>query len=175
VYRSGRIDDLGGWVTRSPILALAFGLVVISGVGLPGLVAFDARASLVSLALDGPVATLVFLGTFMPLAYYGRLLLVGLGRPARPPDPAAAGWGPRVERPDVTAPLAWVRTTWNVNRAFSAAVIAGLLGVLSLATSVGAFGGPAAAAGSASGVAGPFIAPGSVSSGEPSFRPIPTE
>jgi NADH-quinone oxidoreductase subunit N len=175
VYRSGRIDDLGGWVTRSPILALAFGLVVISGVGLPGLVAFDARASLVSLALDGPVATLVFLGTFMPLAYYGRLLLVGLGRPARPPDPAAAGWGPRVERPDVTAPLAWVRTSWNVNRAFSAAVIAGLLGVLSLATSVGAFGGPAAAAGSASGVAGPFIAPGSVSSGEPSFRPIPTE
>ena len=28
VFRSGRIDDLRGWAIRSPILAVAFGLVV---------------------------------------------------------------------------------------------------------------------------------------------------
>ncbi len=93
VFRSGRIDDLRGWVIRSPILAVAFALVVAAGVGLPGLVAFEARASLVSLALDGPIATLVLIGTFAPLAYYGRLLAVGLGRPARPLDPAT-DWRP---------------------------------------------------------------------------------
>lgn len=175
VYRSGRIDDLGGWLVRSPILALAFGLIVAAGVGLPGLVAFEARASLVSLALDGPIATLVFVGTFAPLTYYGRLVVVGLRRPARPPDPAV-GWRPRFERADLTAPLTWLRTTWDVNRAFSAAVIAGLLGVLALATSVGAFGGPAAAAGGPAIVEGPSesFAPQPIPSGEPSFRPIPT-
>ena len=36
VFRSGRIDDLRGWVMRSPILAVAFGLVVVAAVGLPG-------------------------------------------------------------------------------------------------------------------------------------------
>ena len=36
VFRTGRIDDLRGWVVRSPILAVAFGLIVVASVGLPG-------------------------------------------------------------------------------------------------------------------------------------------
>jgi formate hydrogenlyase subunit 3/multisubunit Na+/H+ antiporter MnhD subunit len=175
VFRTGRIEDLRGWVIRSPILAVAFGLVVLAGVGLPGLVAFEARSSLVSLALDGPIATLVLVGTFAPLTYYARLLAVGLGRPARPVDPAS-DWRPRLRRLDLTSPVGWLRTTWDLNRAFSTAVIAALLGVLALATSVGAFGGPAAAAGLPATVEGPAesSAPPPPASGQPSFQPIPT-
>ncbi|MGZ8437756.1 MAG: proton-conducting transporter transmembrane domain-containing protein [Candidatus Limnocylindrales bacterium] len=174
VFHSGRIDDLRGWVMRSPILAVAFGLVVIAAIGLPGLLAFEARASLVSLALDGPVATLVFVATFAPLTYYARLLVVGLGRPSRPEPPT--DWRPHVLRLDLTSPVAWARSTWDLNRAFSAAVIATLLGVLALATSVGAFGGADAAAAVPSGLEGPSVSftPQPVASGEPSFQPIPT-
>ncbi len=175
VFRSGRIDDLRGWVLRSPILAAAFVLVVVASVGLPGLVAFEARASLVSLALDGPAEPLVLIATFAPLTYYARLLAVGLGRPVRPPE-RMGDWRPRLERLDVTSPVAWARSTWDLNRAFSAAVIAALLGVLALATSVGAFGGTDAAAAIPATLEGPTesFAPPPLASGEPSFQPIPT-
>ncbi|MEA2609437.1 MAG: NADH-quinone oxidoreductase subunit [Chloroflexota bacterium] len=185
-FGTGRTPDLGGWAIRSPILAIAFGLIVIAGVGLPGLAAFDARSSLVRLALDGPAASMVLLGTLAPLAYYGRLLVIGLGRPSGATRPAdrAIEWRPRARRPDLTSPGAWLKTTWQGNRAFSGAVIAAMLGVLALATSVGAFGGPAAAAGLPAIVEGPSetfaptpsggIGPAPVESGLPSFQPIPT-
>ena len=175
IAHSGRIDDLRGWVARSPILAVAFVLVVAAAIGLPGLAAFEARASIVSLALDGPAATIVLIATFAPLTYYVRLLAVGLGRPARSPEPAT-DWRPRVERLDLTAPAAWARSTWSLNRAFSATVIAALLGGLALATSVGAFGGPSAAAAVPATLEGPTetFAPPPLASGEPSFQPIPT-
>jgi NADH-quinone oxidoreductase subunit N len=174
-FRTGRIVDLRGWAVRSPILAVAFGLIVIASVGLPGLVAFDARRSLVDLALDGPIATLVLIGTLAPLTYYGRLLVIGLGRPAGPVD-LATDWRPHLQRFDLTTPVAWLRTTWDLNRAFSGALIAALLGLLALATSVGAFGGPAAAAGLSAPLEGPSesFAPPSLESGQPSFQPIPT-
>lgn len=176
VFRTGRIADLRGWAVRSPILAVAFGLIVVAGVGLPGLVAFEARSSLVALALDGPIASLVLIGTFAPLTYYGRLLAIGLGRPAGPVDPAT-DWRPHLQRLDLTAPIAWFRTTWDLNRAFSGAVIAALLGLLALATSAGAFGGPAAAAGLPAILEGPSesFAPPPPESGQPSFQQIPTD
>ena len=117
----------------------------------------------------------MLIGTLAPLTYYGRLLVIGLGRPAGPIDPAT-DWRPHLQRFDLTAPLAWFRTTWDLNRAFSGAVIAVLLGVLALATSLGAFGGPAAAAGLPARLEGPaesFAPP--PPSGEPSFQPIPTQ
>ncbi len=143
---TGRISDLRGWALRSPILVVAFGLVVVASIGLPGFAAFEARSSLVNLALDQPVAAIVLLGTFGPLAYYGRLLVIGLTRPDRELVPGRP-WRPTVTAPDLTAARSWMRTTWDVNRAFSAASVAALLGLLALATSVGAFGGPSAAAG----------------------------
>jgi len=145
-FWTGRVEDLRGWARRSPVLAVAFALVVIASVGLPGLVSFEARRSIVELALDGPVATLVLLGTLAPLAYYGRLLWIGLARPDRILEPIDA-WRPRISPPDVTAMRRWLRTTWNANRAFSTASVALLLGVLAVATSAGAFEAPAAAAG----------------------------
>ena len=53
-FWTGRVADLRGWALRSPILAVAFVLVVIASVGFPGLAVFDARASLVDLAVDEP-------------------------------------------------------------------------------------------------------------------------
>ena len=170
-FWTGRVADLRGWARRSPILAAAFALTVVAGVGFPGLISFDARTSIVDLALDGPLATIVLLGTLAPLAYYGRLLAIGLAKPDRAVEPVDA-WRPRVTPLDLTAMGQWVRTTWDANRAFSTASIALLLGFLALATSAGALGGPAAAAGSPPGlgVRGEIVAP--VASGD---LPLPLE
>ena len=143
-FLTGRIGDLGGWAVRSPILGIAFALVAVASVGFPGFAAFDARTQLVDLALDGPFAVIVTLGTLSPLFYYGRLLVIGLSRSDGSP---AAAWRPRIVRPDMTAPRAWLRTTWNGNRAFSTAVVAAMLSVLAVTTAAGAFGGPASATG----------------------------
>lgn len=145
-FWTGRVADLRGWARRSPFLTVAFGLVVVAGVGFPGLVAFDARTAIVELALDTPLATLVLVGTLLPIGYYGRLLVVGLSRPDRVLDPVNA-WRPHLTRPDLTALGRWLRTTWLANQAFTTGSVAVLLGLLALATSAGAFGGPEAAAG----------------------------
>ena len=124
---------------------MAFGLVAVASVGFPGLAAFDARTELVEQALSGPLAVIVFIGTLAPIAYYGRLLAIGVSRPDRVLEPVNA-WRPAVPPVDVRAPRTWLRTTGAANRAFTTASIAALLAVLAMATSAGAFGGPAAAA-----------------------------
>jgi hypothetical protein len=139
VFGTGRIVELRGWVVRSPLLAIAFGLTVLAGLGVPGLAAFEARSELVNLAVDGPLGLLVFVGTLAPLAYYGRLLSIGLGRPDGPPDPEV-DWRPRVTRLDLTAVGSWWGTTWNTNRPFSSGLVAVLLALVAVATSAGAFG-----------------------------------
>lgn len=145
-FWTGRVADLRGWVWRSPILALAFAFVAVASIGLPGLAAYDARTTLVNLSLDGPLATLVLVATLGPLAYYGRLLAIGLLRPDRALQPVNA-WRPSITAPDVTVTRRWLQATWDANRAFSTATVAALLGVLALATAAGSFGGPVAAAG----------------------------
>ncbi len=143
-FGTGRIFELRGWVTRSPMLAVAFGLIVIASIGFPGLAAFEARSTLVAGAVDDPLAMLVVLGVLAPLVYYGRLLSIGLARADGPPVPPA--WRPLVTRIDLTAPGTWWQTTWDSNRAFSAALVAALLALLAVATASGAFGVSAAAA-----------------------------
>jgi hypothetical protein len=170
-FWTGRVADLRGWARRSPVLTMAFILVVVASVGYPGLVAFDARRSIVELALDGPLATLVLVGTVAPLAYYGRLLWIGLAPPDRVLEPIDA-WRPRLSPPDVTATRHWLRTTWDTNRAFSTASIALLLGILALATSAGAFQGPAASAGLPPSLSSPNEEVEPVASGD---LPLPLE
>ncbi len=150
-FSTGTLDDLRGWAASSPILAVALGLVALAAVGFPGLLAFDARTSVVGLALDGPVAVVVFVATLLPALYYARLFVVGLSRPG--PDRALDGRGavpPDVDEvPEVAGgSAAGARTTTMHNRAFGAAVIATLMATLALATAAGAFGLPEAAAGS---------------------------
>jgi hypothetical protein len=107
--------------------------------------AFDARAALVNGSLGAPSSTIVMIGTIAPIAYYVRLFAIGFARPDRATGPLAA-WRPVVTELDLTAVRPWLRTTWDVNRAFTSALIALLLALLALGTSAGAFGGPAAAA-----------------------------
>ena len=145
-FWTGRVADLRGWALRSPILAIAFIFVILASVGIPGLVMFEARTSIVNLALDEPLSTLVPIGTLLPLAYYGRLLVIGLSRPDRSLEPVDA-WRPRITPLDLTGTRLWLQRTWDVNRAFTTATVAALLGLLAIATSAGAFDGPAAASG----------------------------
>jgi len=153
-FWTGRVVDLRGWVWRSPLLAGAFALVVVASVGFPGLVSFDARKSIVDLALQTPFATIVLLGTLAPLAYYGRLLGIGLARPEQVGERVSA-WRPHIARPRGAAVRDWLGHTWDVNRAFTTAAVALLLGALAMATSAGAFGGPEAAAGLSPSILGP--------------------
>jgi hypothetical protein len=142
---TGRVDDLRGWALRSPTLGLTLLLVIVASIGLPGLAAWDARSALVELALGGPLATIVFLGTLAPIGYYTRLLVVGLERPDG--APVARTWRPTLEPLDVAALPAWLGRTWRANLGSAASGGALVLAILALAVSAGAFGGPAAAAG----------------------------
>ena len=149
-FLTGRVAELRGWAIKSPVLGAVLALVVLASVGVPGLAAFDARSAIVGLAIDGPLAALVVLGTLSPLAYYGRLLWVGLGRPAVRPDHGPGGrssWRPAVAPLDLTDVRRWLTRTWADNLTVTATGGAALLAVLALAVSAGGFGAPAAAAG----------------------------
>lgn len=153
-FWTGRVADLRGWVWRSPLLAVAFVMIVVASVGFPGLVAFDARRAIVDFALDPPLAGIILLATLAPLAYYGRLAAIGLARPDRVAERRGT-WLPRLSRLDVTGIRSWTTRTWDINRAFTTAAAAVVLGGLALATSAGAFGGPEAAAGLPPALGGP--------------------
>ena len=135
---TGRVADLRGWVRRSPILAVAFVVIAIAGVGFPGLAAYDARTTLVDLALDPPLSTILLVATLAPIAYYARLFVIGVA----PPDHiivSSPHWAPRFGGPRHAGIRSWVVTTWTANRAFTTAVMAAALAVLALATSAGLF------------------------------------
>jgi len=144
-FGTGRISELRGWVVRSPLLAAGFAAVVLASIGLPGLAAFDARGRLVDLALGGPLGAVVLVGTFTPLAYYGRVALIGLARTGA--QPGDKPWRPIVAPVDLNDLRTWAASTWSSNRAFIASATATLLAVLAVATMAGAFGVREAAAG----------------------------
>ena len=150
-FATGRLDELGGWALRAPVLAAVLASIVLATVGLPGLAAFEARATLVSLALDGPLAAVVLLATFSPLVYYGRLFAIGFGRPgrgrSRGPEDGHGSLRPRFVAPDLTALPAWSARTWDANRIPVAVTGATLVAILALAISFGAFEVSGAAAG----------------------------
>ena len=144
-FGTGRVDQLRGWLVRAPLLAIVLALIILGSIGLPGLAAASARGTLVGQVLDGPLEILVLLGTLGPLLYYGRLIAVGIERPGT--HPRAEGWRPAITRLDVTDLRAWLGRTWADNRLVSATAGAGLLAVLALVVSAGAFGAADAAAG----------------------------
>jgi NADH:ubiquinone oxidoreductase subunit 2 (subunit N) len=145
-FLTGRVADLRGWAVRSPALAAVLGLVIVASIGIPGLAAFDARGAIVGLAIDGPIGALVLLGTLSPLAYYGRLLVVGAARPAGGGGSRVA-WRPVVSPIDLTDFRRWLGRTWSDNLTLTATAGAALLAILALAVSSGAFGASGAAAG----------------------------
>ena len=64
----------------------------------PGLVAWDARASLVDLTIAGPIGIIVVVSSVAQLAIYGRLLVVGLSKPSAA---VVAGLSERPAWPDI--------------------------------------------------------------------------
>ena len=145
-FGTGRVADLRGWIFRSPLLAVVLGAVVLASIGIPGLAAAEARGQLVNLVLDGPLAFVVLLGTLGPLLYYGRLVAIGLDRPASSGS-GTPGWRPVFGPLELTDLRAWIVRTWRDNRVFGATGAAAVLAVLALAVSAGAFGAERAAAG----------------------------
>ena len=145
-FYTGRVADLRGWAIRSPALAVVLGLVILASIGIPGLAAFEARGAIVNVAIDGPLGLLILLGTLSPLAYYGRLLLVGVARPDAPGARSDA-WRPKVSPVDLTDIRTWLSRTWSDNLTVTATGGAALLAVMALAVSAGAFGASQAAAG----------------------------
>jgi NADH-quinone oxidoreductase subunit N len=143
-FGTGRLLDLRGWAVRAPILAGVLAIVVVASIGLPGLAAAEARGELISLVLDGPIAYLVMLGTLSPLLYYGRLFVIGVERPTSGPRVA---WRPVASGLDLTDVRASLGRAWADNRLVIATAGAGVLAILALVVSAGAFGGPQAAAG----------------------------
>jgi formate hydrogenlyase subunit 3/multisubunit Na+/H+ antiporter MnhD subunit len=70
--------DLAGWARRSPILGATLAIVLLAAVGLPGMANFDARGTLIRLAMPDPIGVLVLVAALAPLVYLGRLLLTGI-------------------------------------------------------------------------------------------------
>jgi len=113
-FGARRVPELTGWARRSPVLALSLLAIAVATVGWPGLAAFEARASIIELAVGDPVRGLVLAGVFLPLLYYGRLAVVGLGGPTAA-IAAVAGDRPRrpAEPPRRRLPSGPMRSPWS--------------------------------------------------------------
>jgi hydrogenase-4 component F len=138
-FWTGRVGDLRGWVRRSPILAVSFVVIAAAGVGFPGLAAYDARTTLVNLAIASPLSTVVLVATLAPIAYYARLFVIGVA----PPDHVLEhpdAWRPRVGAIAGVGLRTWVARAWDANRSFTTTIVTALLAVIALAASAGLFG-----------------------------------
>ena len=76
-----RIDHLHGWARRSPVLGVAFVLLILATIGWPGSTAWAARLDLVGWSVTDPLRTLVILAALSSLLYYGKLAGIGLRVP----------------------------------------------------------------------------------------------
>jgi formate hydrogenlyase subunit 3/multisubunit Na+/H+ antiporter MnhD subunit len=194
-FRTRRMSELSGWAVRAPLLAIALVVIGAAAVGFPGLVAWEARATLVDLTIAGPIGIIVVVSSIAQLAIYARLLIVGLSRPSAI---VAGGLTERPRWPDVVAarrPMGLGRTErafergghaiggaldvlWNVpaviraNRALLAGALALGVAVLALALSAGGLG-VVEASRAVPGPAGPgpIEGPGAPGSSEPAPSP----
>ncbi len=159
-FRAHRRVDLQGWARRSPILGVALVIVFVGAVGFPGMAGFDARATLIRLALPGPVGILVLIAAFAPVIVLGRLLLSGVDAMSGPVRDA----GHAVPRRQGDRPAGWaedpsrVRSMTGMVRANryplagSAAILAALVG---LSVAIGGLGSTAVGGPSSGGQPGP--------------------
>ena len=92
-FGTSNVPRLRGWLRRTPILGLALVAIVIATLGWPGGAVYEARSTLVRLALPGQLQFLFFASLLLSIAYFGRLLVVGALSPTA--DVTAA----RSERP----------------------------------------------------------------------------
>ena len=147
-FETNRRADLRGWARRAPLLGIAFAIVIIGAIGLPTFAGFEARATLLRLALPGPVSTLVLIAAFAPVIFLGRLLIDGLGSLSTPVRDAA-GVAPEAGRGRAGAwagnrtPIRVVPSVIRANRLPLAAASAVLAALVGLAVAVGGLGSTA--------------------------------
>jgi len=142
-FQTARLPELSGWARRSPLLAVALVGIALGTIGVPGLLAWSVRTSLAQDAAGGSLALVALVGGLASLAYYGRILLVGAGRPSLLVGNAAS------DRPVATArtgsTLDAVRGGWRANRGPISAGLVLVLVLISVGLAAGGFGGPEAA------------------------------
>ena len=138
-FWTGRVGDLRGWARRSPVLAIAFVVIAVAGIGFPGLAAYDARTQLVDLAIQSPLSTVVLVATLAPIAYYARLFVIGVAAPDHVLEHPDA-WRPRIGAIGGIGLRTWLATAWDANRSFTTTVVAAVLAVVALAAAAGLFG-----------------------------------
>lgn len=102
-FETSNLDELRGWLRRAPILGLALIAIVIATIGLPGSPVFEARSTLVSLGLPGWAHFLGLAAILLSLAYFARLLIVGLLPASAQVSRAGADW-PRWPHPAKVEP-----------------------------------------------------------------------
>ena len=81
-FGSSNLGDLRGWLRRSPILGVALVGIVLATLGWPGSDVFEARGTLVRLGLPDSVHFLGTAAILLSLAYYLRLMAIGLLTPS---------------------------------------------------------------------------------------------
>lgn len=198
-FGTRRVDRLGGWIARAPLLAVALAIIAVASIGWPGLAGWDARATLISETIGWPLGLLVGIGAIAPLAVYGRLVYVGIGRPS---SEVAQGEDERPRLPSSTArpasarlsplertlarggrrattvidQMAAVPVVLQANRTPIAALVVFVLAGLSFIVAAGGLGVRAAAAAAPGPQFGPSESAQPTASGVPAIEPsAPTE
>jgi NADH:ubiquinone oxidoreductase subunit 5 (subunit L)/multisubunit Na+/H+ antiporter MnhA subunit len=153
-YGGHRLADLDGWGRHSPGLGIAFAIIVVAAIGLPGMALFDARATLITGALGGLGGMLTIVVAAMPAIYLGRIAVAGAapvavavraapsGRP-RWTRGRAAGWSGGTLTRTVRAMqvMRAVPAEIRANRAPLMAVGVLALAAMALVTAMGGAGG----------------------------------
>ena len=81
-YGTSTVARLRGWLRRTPLLGLALVVIAFATLGWPGGAVYEAKATLIRLALPGQLQFLFAGSIVLSLAYYGRLLVVGVLSPS---------------------------------------------------------------------------------------------
>lgn len=80
-FGTSNLPRLRGWLRRTPMLGLAMAVIAVATIGWPGSPVYEARSTLVRLALPSGLQFLFPASIALALACYARLLLIGLGSP----------------------------------------------------------------------------------------------
>jgi NADH:ubiquinone oxidoreductase subunit 2 (subunit N) len=80
-FGTRRLRDLRGWSRRTPLLTLALVVIAVATIGFPGVAAYESRMALIRLTSDGPFRWVLTFGAVCAVAYYARLLAVGIATP----------------------------------------------------------------------------------------------
>jgi formate hydrogenlyase subunit 3/multisubunit Na+/H+ antiporter MnhD subunit len=163
-FETSNLGELRGWLRRAPLLGLALVAIVAATIGWPGSPVFEARGTLVELGLPEWARFIGLAAILLSLAYYARLLAVGLLPPTAIVSRAGADWPrlPRLPRlrdetADVIAAAEETGTeahrslhfsvrhrldaAWRLNRPFEASLLVLVTAALAVVVAFGGFSG----------------------------------